>query len=133
MTEPELLAMPPEDYMNDQQLTFFRQRLLAIRQEIIDRGEETVQSLRESALLPDPADQATLEEEHVLELRTRDRDRKLLKKIGEALERVETEEYGYCEESGEPIGLARLLARPTATLGVDAQTRREILQRQFAG
>lgn len=133
MTEPELLAMPPEDYMNDQQLTFFRQRLLAIRQEILDRGEETVQSLRESALLPDPADQATLEEKHVLELRTRDRDRKLLKKIGEALERVETEEYGYCEESGEPIGLARLLARPTATLGVDAQTRREILQRQFAG
>ena len=66
-------------------------------------------------------------------MRTRDRDRKLLKKIGEALERVETEEYGYCEESGEPIGLARLLARPTATLGVDAQTRREILQRQFAG
>lgn len=133
MTEPELLAMPPEDYMNDQQLTFFRQRLLAIRQEILDRGEETVQSLRESALLPDPADQATLEEKHVLELRTRDRDRKLLKKIGEALERVETEAYGYCEESGEPIGLARLLARPTATLGVDAQTRREILQRQFAG
>ena len=133
MTEAELLAMSPEDYMNDQQLTFFRQRLLAIRQEILDRGEETVQSLRESALLPDPADQATLEEKHVLELRTRDRDRKLLKKIGEALERVETEEYGYCEESGEPIGLARLLARPTATLGVDAQTRREILQRQFAG
>ncbi|WP_040839110.1 RNA polymerase-binding protein DksA [Thiothrix nivea] len=133
MTEAELLAMPPEDYMNEQQLAFFHQRLLAMRQEILKRGEETVQSLRESELLPDPADQATLEEEHVLELRTRDRDRKLLKKIGDALTRIDEGSYGYCEESGEPIGLPRLLARPTATLGIEAQTHREIQQRQFAG
>lgn len=133
MTEAELLAMPPDDYMNEQQLAFFRQSLLDMRGEILNRGEETVQSLRESVLLPDPVDQATLEEEHVLELRTRDRDRKLLKKISEALERVDDGDYGYCAESGEPIGLPRLLARPTATLGIDAQTRREIQQRQFAG
>ncbi|HRJ52544.1 MAG TPA: RNA polymerase-binding protein DksA [Candidatus Thiothrix moscowensis] len=133
MTEAELLAMPPDDYMNAQQLAFFHQRLLDMRQEILNRGEETMQSLRESELLPDPADQATLEEEHVLELRTRDRERKLLKKINEALERLDSGNYGYCEETGEPIGLLRLLARPTATLSLEAQAYREIQQRQFAG
>lgn len=133
MTESELLAMSPEDYMNDQQLAFFRQRLLDMRQEILNRGEDTVQSLRESEVLPDPADQATLEEEHVLELRTRDRDRKLMKKISEALALLDAGDYGYCTESGEAIGLPRLLVRPTATLTIDAQNRREIQQRQFAG
>ena len=133
MTEQELLAMPDSDYMNAAQLAFFRQRLLDLRQEILERGEETMQLLRTSELQPDPADQATLEEEHVLALRTRDRDRKLLKKVGEALARVDDESYGYCAETGEPIGLPRLLARPTATLSIDAQTHREIQQRQFAG
>lgn len=132
MTEAELLAMSPDDYMNEQQLEFFRQRLLAMRQEILERGEETVRTLREHEVLPDPADQATLEEEHMLDLRARDRDRKLLKKISEALGRIDSGDYGYCEETGEPIGLPRLLARPTATLSIDAQTRREILQKQYA-
>ncbi|QQZ27639.1 RNA polymerase-binding protein DksA [Thiothrix subterranea] len=133
MTEAELLAMSPEDYMNAQQLAFFRGMLLDMKNAILERGEETMQSLRESELLPDPADQATLEEEHVLELRTRDRERKLLKKINEALERLDSGNYGYCEETGEPIGLPRLLARPAATLSLEAQAYREIQQRQFAG
>ena len=133
MTEAELLARSPEDYMNAQQLAFFRGMLLDMKNAILERGEETMQSLRESELLPDPADQATLEEEHVLELRTRDRERKLLKKINEALERLDSGNYGYCEETGEPIGLPRLLARPAATLSLEAQAYREIQQRQFAG
>ena len=133
MTEAELLAMSPEDYMNAQQLAFFRGMLLDMKNAILERGEETMQSLRESELLPDPADQATLEEEHVLEMRTRDRERKLLKKINEALERLDSGNYGYCEETGEPIGLPRLLARPAATLSLEAQAYREIQQRQFAG
>lgn len=131
MTETELLAMAQEDYMNSAQLAFFRQRLQDLRQEILDRGSKTAESLRESASLPDPADQATREEERLLEIRNSDRDRKLMKKINEALERLEMGDYGYCEKNGEPIGLPRLLARPTATLGIDEQTRREIQQRQF--
>jgi DnaK suppressor protein len=81
--------------------------------------------------VPDPADRATIEEEHALELRTRDRERKLIKKVQQALMRIESGEYGYCEETGEPIGLKRLLARPTATLSIEAQQRRELRQRQF--
>ncbi len=81
--------------------------------------------------MPDPADRATIEEEHALELRTRDRERKLIKKVQQALMRIESGEYGYCEETGEPIGLKRLLARPTATLSIEAQQRRELRQRQF--
>jgi DnaK suppressor protein len=82
-------------------------------------------------LVPDPADRATIEEEHALELRTRDRERKLIKKVQQALARIDSGEYGYCEETGEPIGLKRLLARPTATLSLEAQQRRELRQRQF--
>lgn len=92
---------------------------------------ETTEHLRETVLVPDPADRATIEEEHALELRTRDRERKLIKKVQQALMRIESGEYGYCEETGEPIGLKRLLARPTATLSIEAQQRRELRQRQF--
>ena len=81
--------------------------------------------------MPDPADRATIEEEHALELRTRDRERKLLKKIGQSLARIESGDYGFCDETGEPIGLARLLARPTATLSLEAQQRREMKQKMF--
>jgi DnaK suppressor protein len=87
--------------------------------------------LRELAIVPDPADRATLEEEHALELRARDRERKLLKKVEAALLRIEDGSYGYCEETGEPIGVARLLARPTATLSIEAQERREMKQKMF--
>ena len=82
-------------------------------------------------MVPDPADRATIEEEHALELRTRDRERKLLKKVQAAIKRIDEGEYGYCEESGEPIGVRRLLARPTATLSLEAQERREIKQKMF--
>ena len=81
--------------------------------------------------MPDPADRATIEEEHALELRTRDRERKLLKKIAQSLTRLETSDYGFCDETGEPIGLARLIARPTATLSLEAQQRRELKQKMF--
>jgi DnaK suppressor protein len=82
-------------------------------------------------IVPDPADRATIEEEHALELRTRDRERKLLKKVQQSLARIDSGEYGWCEETGEPIGIPRLLARPTATLSLEAQERRELRQKLF--
>lgn len=132
LTEAALLAMPESDYMNADQLAFFRDRLVAMRDELQQKVDETVEHMREQEAVADPADRATVEEEHALELRTRDRERKLLKKIEQALARIADESYGYCEETGEPIGLARLLARPTATLSVEAQARRERMQKMFA-
>ncbi|MDO6386685.1 MULTISPECIES: RNA polymerase-binding protein DksA [Uliginosibacterium] len=132
LTEAALLKMPESDYMSAAQLGFFRERLIAMRDELQQKVDETVEHMREQETVADPADRATVEEEHALELRTRDRERKLLKKIEQALARIADESYGYCEETGEPIGLARLLARPTATLSVEAQARRERLQKMYA-
>jgi len=132
LTEAALLAMPEADYMNDEQIAFFRDRLTSMRNELQLKVDETVEYMREQETVADPADRATVEEEHALELRTRDRERKLLKKIEQALARIDDGSYGYCEETGEPIGIARLLARPTATLSVEAQTRRERVQKLFA-
>ncbi len=129
--EAAILAMPEADYMNEAQLDFFRRRLQEMEVELRAKAGETTDHLRETVLVPDPADRASIEEEHALELRTRDRERKLLKKVQQALQRIDEGEYGYCEETGEPIGLARLLARPTATLSVEAQERRELRQKQF--
>ena len=92
---------------------------------------ETTEHLRETVIVPDPADRATIEEEHALELRTRDRERKLLKKIEQALATIDSGDYGYCEETGDPIGIPRLLARPTATLSLEAQQRRELRQKLY--
>jgi DnaK suppressor protein len=132
LTEPELLAMPEAEYMNDKQLEFFRVRLTALKDDLLSNAGETTEHLREdTSIVPDPADRATIEEEHALELRTRDRERKLLKKISQSLARIEAGDYGYCDETGEPIGLARLLARPTATLSLEAQQRREMKQKMF--
>ena len=132
LTEAELLAMPESEYMNDKQLEFFRSRLQQQKDDLLSNAGETTEHLREdTTIVPDPADRATIEEEHALELRTRDRERKLLKKIGQSLARVESGDYGYCDETGEPIGLARLLARPTATLSLEAQQRREMKQKMF--
>ena len=131
LTEKELLAMPEKDYMNDAQLAFFRERLHQLEHEILTNAGATTENLRETQYVPDPADRATIEEEHALELRTRDRERKLLKKISQSLARIEAGDYGYCDETGEPIGLARLLARPTATLSLEAQQRREMKQKMF--
>jgi DnaK suppressor protein len=130
-TEKELLAQPASQYMSAAQLDFFKRKLVALEAELRSNAGETTEHLRETVLVPDPADRATIEEEHALELRTRDRERKLIKKVQQALALIESGEYGYCEETGEPIGLQRLLARPTATLTVEAQQRRELRQRQF--
>jgi DnaK suppressor protein len=130
-TEGELLKMPESAYMNEQQLAFFKHRLQQMEQELLQNADETTEHLRETVIVPDPADRATIEEEHALELRTRDRERKLLKKVQQALARIESGEYGYCEETGDPIGIPRLLARPTATLSLEAQQRREIKQKMY--
>jgi len=132
LTEAELMAMPESEYMNEKQLDFFRARLSAQKDDLLSNAGETTEHLREdTSIVPDPADRATIEEEHALELRTRDRERKLLKKISQALAAIDAGEYGYCDETGEPIGLGRLIARPTANLSLEAQQRRELKQKMF--
>jgi DnaK suppressor protein len=131
MSEAELLKQPKSEYMSKQQLAFFRFRLLTLQSQLRENAGATTEHLREISVAPDPADRATLEEEHALELRTRDRERKLLKKVESALERIADGTYGYCEETGEPIGIPRLLARPTATLTIEAQERREMKQKMY--
>ena len=132
LTEQELLAMPDSEYMNDKQLDFFRFTLQTLKDDLLSNAGETTEHLREdTSIVPDPADRATIEEEHALELRTRDRERKLLKKISQSLVRIDAGDYGFCDETGEPIGLGRLIARPTATLSLEAQQRRELKQKMF--
>ncbi|MCC7100412.1 MAG: RNA polymerase-binding protein DksA [Rubrivivax sp.] len=132
LTEAELLAMPESEYMNEKQIDFFRAQLEQQKDDLLSNAGQTTENLREdTSIVPDPADRATIEEEHALELRTRDRERKLLKKIAQSLARLDSGDYGYCDETGEPIGLARLLARPTATLSLEAQQRRELKQKMF--
>ena len=132
LTEAELMAMPESEYMNDKQLDFFRFKLQTLKDDLLSNAGETTEHLREdTSIVPDPADRATIEEEHALELRTRDRERKLLKKISQSLGRIDAGDYGFCDETGEPIGLGRLIARPTATLSLEAQQRRELKQKMF--
>ena len=131
LSEEQVLKMPEKDYMNAAQLAFFRDRLEKMKQELLANADLTSGHLRESDVVPDPADRATIEEEHALELRTRDRERKLMKKIDESIMHIDDGSYGYCEETGEPIGIPRLLARPTATLSVEAQQRREQKQKMY--
>ncbi|UDG82584.1 RNA polymerase-binding transcription factor DksA [Candidatus Vallotia cooleyia] len=132
LTEPEILKMSDKDYMNEDQIAFFKHRLEQLQAEILRNADQTTENLRETMIVPDPADRATIEEEHAIELRTRDRERKLLKKVQQSLTRIEAAEYGWCEETGEPIGIRRLLARPTATLSLEAQERRELRQKLFS-
>lgn len=121
-----------EQYMNKEQLEHFRQLLLAWKRELMEEVDRTVLHMKDDAAnFPDPNDRATQESEFGLELRTRDRERKLLKKIDSALARIDDGSYGYCEETGDEIGLRRLEARPVATLCVEAQERRELAERQF--
>lgn len=131
LTEEALLKSSDDDYMNEAQLEFFRKRLNELREQILHNADDTGQHLRENEVTTDPSDRATLEEEYTLELRTRDRERKLLKKVEKSLKSIEDGSYGYCEETGEPIGLPRLLARPTATLSLEAQERRERMQKLY--
>jgi len=123
-----------EEYMNDDQKQHFRELLLAWRKELMEEVDRTVTHMKdEAANFPDPADRASQEEEFSLELRTRDRERKLIKKIDKTLELLETEDYGYCEACGVEIGVRRLEARPTATLCVDCKTLDEIKEKQILG
>jgi len=131
LTEEQILQMNEKDYMNEAQLAFFKARLQQLEKDLLKNAGETTEHLRETVLVPDPADRATIEEEHALELRTRDRERKLLKKVQQAIASIDAGDYGWCEETGEPIGIPRLLARPTATLSLEAQQRRELKQKLY--
>jgi DnaK suppressor protein len=132
LSDAELQAMPDSEYMNDVHMAAFRLKLVVLKREILSNAGETTEHLREdTSVVPDPTDRATIEEEHALELRTRDRERKLLKKIEQSISRIDAGDYGYCDETGEAIGIGRLLARPTATLSLEAQQRRELKQKMF--
>ena len=129
---PDYRPSDDEEFMNPLQGEYFRQKLLRWRAELLADSTGTLRHLQEESLLkPDLTDRASLETERAIELRTRDRERKLLKKIDQALARIEDGSYGYCEETGEPIGIQRLLARPTATLSIEAQERREMKQKLY--
>lgn len=122
-----------EKYMNPKQLEYFREKLLVWRQSLLDESQQTIDQMRDAARdVSDEAERASRETEISFELRTRDRYRKLLAKIDQALKRIDDESYGYCDETGEPIGLDRLEARPIATLSIEAQERREQLERQYS-
>lgn len=129
LTEGDLLKMPAAAYMNAAQLAFFRNRLEALRDEMLSNAANTGAALKENENFADPNDRASMEEEHMLEQRVRDRERKQLKKINSALKRIESGEYGWCEETGDPIGLPRLLARPTAEYSIEAQERHEMMEK----
>ena len=131
ISEDEIRQMSDKDYMNPAQMAFFKARLQQLEKDLLKNAGETTEHLRETVLVPDPADRATIEEEHALELRTRDRERKLLKKVQQSIASIDAGDYGWCEETGEPIGVPRLLARPTATLSLEAQQRRELRQKLF--
>ena len=127
---PDYRPLEREAFMNPMQLEYFRQKLLRWRTELLQESNETLQHLQEESLSePDIADRASLETDRALELRTRDRERKLISKIDEALKRIEDGTYGYCEETAEPISLRRLEARPIATLSIEAQERHERMER----
>ena len=122
-----------EKYMNAKQYEYFRQKLFSWRAELLDESRETMEHLKEENWHePDIADRASLETEAGVELRTRNRYLKLISKIDAAIRRIEEGEYGYCEETGEPIGLKRLEARPVATLSIEAQERHEKMEKQYA-
>jgi DnaK suppressor protein len=123
--------MDDDDYMNEAQLAFFRERLLQMRQEVLVREVDVKERLHQREVFADPADRATAEEEHWLDLRLRERESLLLRKIDEALKRIADREYGYCEKTGDPIGIPRLLARPTATVCVDIKGQDERVEAQY--
>ena len=127
---PDYRPTEREPFMNAMQLEYFRQKLLRWRAELLQESNETLQHLQEESLSePDIADRASLETDRALELRTRDRERKLISKIDDALKRIEDGTYGYCEDTAEPISLRRLEARPIATLSIEAQERHERMER----
>jgi DnaK suppressor protein len=123
-----------EEYMNESQRGHFKKLLLAWKKELMEEVDRTVTHMKdEAANFPDPADRATQEEEFSLELRTRDRERKLIKKIDSTIERIDADDYGFCDQCGIEVGIRRLEARPTANLCVDCKTLDEIRERQITG
>ena len=130
MLSPDYAPSAKEEFMNDRMLEYFRQSLLNWRAELVEESNETLLSLQEGGILePDIADRASIETDRSLELRTRDRARKLIGKIDSALQRIADGIYGYCEETQEPIGISRLQARPIATMSIEAQERHERMER----
>ena len=130
MLSPDYTPTDKEAFMNPMMQEFFRQRLTAWREELLRESGLTLQTMQTTSVQEsDIADRASQESERTLELRTRDRERKLISKIDSALRRIETEEYGYCEDTGEPIGVGRLIARPIATLSIEAQERHERMEK----
>lgn len=129
---PDYVPSPDEEYMNDLQVEYFRQKLLAWKKSLLNQSQDTLEDLRQGELnQPDDIDRASMETDKALDLRTKDRARKLISKINDALKRIEDGTYGYCEETGEPIGLERLEARPVATLSIEAQERHERMEKTY--
>lgn len=129
---PDYKPSDKEEYMNEMQLEYFRQKLLMWKKSLIGQSKDTLDDLKQGGLnQPDQIDRASLESDKALELRTRDRARKLISKIDEALKRIEDGSYGYCEETGDPIGLERLEVRPVATLSIEAQERHERMEKTY--
>ncbi len=129
---PDYKPSADEDYMNEQQVEYFRQKLLSWKKELIEQSNDTLEDLKQGGLnQPDDIDRASMETDKAIDLRTKDRIRKLIGKINDALQRIEDGTYGYCEETGEPIGIARLEARPIATLSVEAQERHERMEKTY--
>ncbi|AHK78629.1 molecular chaperone DnaK [Ectothiorhodospira haloalkaliphila] len=131
MTTRELLQMPDSEYMNEAQLAYFRAELQKMRAEIINDIRITTDHLRETPRAADELDRAAREEEQSLEIRLREREATLLRKIDQAMKRIQDGTYGYCDVTGEPIGLRRLLARPTATLSIEAKQQAETRERSY--
>jgi len=139
MATPSSVTLPPDydpekddgEFMNPIMKEYFRQQLIAWREELLRESESTIQDTLQGTELqkPDMADRASAETDHALELRTRDRERKLISKINSTIRKIDEDEYGYCEETGEPIGIARLKARPIATLSLEAQERHERMEK----
>ena len=129
---PDYVPSPDEEYMNDLQVEYFRQKLLAWKKSLLNQSQDTLEDLRQGGLnQPDDIDRASMETDKALDLRTKDRARKLISKINDALKRIEDGTYGYCEETGEPIGLEHLEARPVATLSIEAQERHERMEKTY--
>ena len=131
LADDDIRAMPESDYMNDVQLAFFRNKLVQMREEVLTREVDVKERLHQREIFADPSDRASAEEEHWLDLRLRERESMLLRKIEGVLRRIRDKEYGYCEITGEPIGIPRLLARPTATVCVDIKGQAEKVETHF--
>ncbi len=129
---PDYKPSADEEYMNEMQVEYFRQKLLEWKKSLLAQSQDTLEDLRQGGLnQPDELDRASLETDKALDLRTKDRARKLISKINDALKRIEEGTYGYCEETGEPIGIERLEARPVATLSIEAQERHERMEKTY--